>query len=103
MEKIDTETRKIMSDGEKLRLMLEHEGWVICRQKLVDKIIDLQSIKNLEHVTDPQSMFLDVKSRALAVDILYSFLKEDIEGTVQQHINNSNPKKETKKYLVNEE
>lgn len=86
---MDNETKKIISDGEKLKLMTEHEGWGVARSLLSAKILDLQMIGDIVDL-DPQAMAIQAKAKRLAAEILYNFLKQDIEGTVEQ-LNNNNP------------
>lgn len=98
-QKLDAETKKVLTDAENLQLMTEHAGWGIARQKLVDKINDLQFIQNVDK-TSPEKALLDITARQYAVDILFGFLKEDIEGSVDQHITNNNLPKPLNSIIV---
>lgn len=99
----DRETVKILTDGEKIMLLTQHEGWGLVRTKLVDKIIDLQSINNLDPATTPEQLAIDVKARRMAVQIMFEWLKGDVEGSVEQHINNTQLANEKETYIVREE
>jgi len=86
---MDTETKKILSEGEMLRHLTESEGWFIVRQKWTEKIMDLQSILNVD--TDkPENAIIDLKSRALAMKALMDWMKS-IESDVERHVTNSKP------------
>lgn len=99
---MDSETKKILTDGEKLKLMTEHDGWAICRQKIADKIMDLQFIANVND-EDATKALIDMKARKYAVNILWDWLKNDIEGTIQQHLTNNNLPKPMRSYILREE
>jgi len=98
---LDPETQKIATSSEKLKLMLEHDGWGVARSLLSEKILDLQMIGDVVDLT-PEAMAVQVKAKKLAAEILFSWLTNDIEGTVAQHINNNIPTKPKQSYLVNE-
>ena len=98
----DEETKKVLSDGEKLRLMTEHDGWAVARKIMSDKILDLQMIGNVDDST-PEKAIVDLKSRNYAVQILSEFLLKDIEGTVEQHVNNLPKTEKPKGFILREE
>lgn len=96
---MDNETKKILSDAENLDLMTQHPGWLVARQMISDKIMDLQFIANVDDST-PEKALIDMKSRKYAVEILFSFLKEDIEGTIAQNKVNSGLPKPINSYIM---
>lgn len=98
---MDTETKQVLSEGEELKAMTESKGWTIARQKIADKIMDLQFIANVDD-SDATKALIDMKARKYAVAILWEWLKSDIEGTVEQHINNNNLEKPLNSYIVRE-
>lgn len=79
----DQETNEVLTEGEELLNMTRSRGWGIARGKLTEKILDLQNIHNVDD-TSIDNVVVDMKSRKLAVAILFAFLK-DIEGTASQH------------------
>lgn len=79
----DDETKKVLTNAEHLRLMTEGQGWEIARAKLIDKILDLQNINNID-VASPEAMMVDVKARKMAVDLLFGWLRVDVEGAIVQ-------------------
>lgn len=83
---MNEDTKKVLTEGETLRLLIEGDGWALARGKLVNLILDLQNINNLD-ASDPQALIVDLKARKTAADILYGWLR-DIEGTAEQHVNN---------------
>lgn len=83
---MDNETKKVLSVKEKMRDLVGHEGWPLVRSIFSEKILDLQNAFNLEF-TDPQSMFIDLKARMLASQILFDLLRE-IEGSAQEAVEN---------------
>jgi hypothetical protein len=80
---VDKDTDKQLTDGEELQRMTESKGWGLARQKLVDKILDLQNIHNVDEASI-DNVVVDIKSRKAAVAIMYAWLA-DVEGSVEQH------------------
>lgn len=81
----DQETQQILSEGEELLNMTYSRGWAIARERLVNRIMDLQSVLNVDD--DPASIaniLADIKGRKMAIDVLKAFLL-DIEGSAAQH------------------
>lgn len=98
---MDKETKKVLTDGEKLKLMTEHEGWAIAYQKLSDKIMDLQFIANVDD-SDANKALIDMKARKYAVALLWDWVNNDILGSVEQHIINNNLPKPIRSYIIRE-
>lgn len=98
---MDPEEKKITTDGERLRLMTEHEGWAVARSLLSEKILELQMIGDLVGLP-PERMALMLEAKNLAKTFLFDFLNE-IEGNVEQHINNNQKKEPKESYIFKEE
>lgn len=98
---MDEETKKVLTDGDKLKALVESEGWQIVYRKFSDKIMDLQFIANVDDAT-PEKAFIDMQARKYAVSILMDWMKNDILGTVEQHINNNKLTKTENGYIVRE-
>lgn len=98
---MDKETQEVISDQELLKQLTEHGGWGIARGLLVEKILTLQSIAGFE-LTDPQQLMIDIKANKLAAEILFSWLKEDIEGSVSQLEANNKLTLIDKPYIIRE-
>lgn len=80
-------TNELIGDQKRLHDLINHDGWALARQKLVDKIMDLQNAFNIEDST-AESLLIDLKSRKMSSRILYEWL-QDVEGTAQQFEENS--------------
>ena len=87
-EKFEKDTVKELSDGEKIKLMMESDGWKLAFENIKEKILDLQNVNNVDVEHGPEAMAIDLKARKLAADYLYEFLQKDIFGRVEQHENN---------------
>jgi len=99
---MDKDTKQLLTDGEKLKQLTEHEGWAIAYQKFSDKIMDLQFIANVDN-KDPNTAFIDMKARMYAVSLLLDWMKSDILGVVEQHNLNNNLSKPVRSYIVRDE
>lgn len=76
MEEI--ETKKIIEEQKLLTEVTNHQGWVIVRRILTDKILGLQNVFDID-ASSPDIMFRDLQARKKASEILFDFLRE-IEG-----------------------
>lgn len=83
---MDSETKKVIGEQKGLQSLVSHESWGVARQKLIDKILDLQNAFNILDV-DEKSMFIDLKARKIATEILVEWLRE-VEGTAQEAVEN---------------
>lgn len=81
--KIDPETEQIKAIGKALKEMTETDGWGFARARLTDKILSLQNAFDIEE-SNPEEMVRELKARKIATQILYDWLKTDIEGEVAQ-------------------
>lgn len=82
MKSDQNDERKVQDEQSLIQEVVNHEGWAHVRQKLMDKILDLQNAFNIED-TGTSKMLVDLKARKLATQVLFDFLRE-IEGTAQQ-------------------
>ena len=80
--------QKIITDGEAIRETIKSNGWGLIRRKLTDKIMDLQSVMNIEAKT-PEEAVNDIRARKSSIEILVSWLK-DVEGDLEQYEDNKN-------------
>lgn len=80
---VDGETKRELSDSEQVRLMTETPGWSLVKARLDAEIVDLQMIGNVTGVT-PQDKVMNMEARAMAVKILFDWLKRDVYGRIQQ-------------------
>lgn len=83
---IDAETSKILSEGERLKQLVESDGWKIVRERLMNRMIDVQSVLGLD-IEDPQKMLIAVGARKQAIQIIYDWFR-DIDGDVSRYADN---------------
>lgn len=75
-------TDQIIGIQKRLNGLVGHEGWSIAREKLIERIQDLQNAFNIEDKTADE-MLVDLKARKIATTILWDWL-QDVEGTAKQ-------------------
>lgn len=85
---MDKETKEILSDADHIRSLLDSDGWKIIKAKLDSRILDLQNIHNLD-MSDISTLAAQLASRKMAVDIIWSWLKQDVVGFVEQQESNA--------------
>jgi hypothetical protein len=99
---MDQETDNVQTTGQMLSDYIKSDGWHWVRDRLMEKIMDLQSIMNVE-TASVDLAFQDMKARRIAVETLLELIR-DVEGTAQQHSNNAgNPPTPEDPILVNNE
>lgn len=86
-DNLDKETKKIFSDGEKLKSMTESEGWSIAKQLLLKKVAEQLNLSNITNI-DPNNIVQIIGIRQETAKALMEWLRE-IEGNVEQHTSNS--------------
>lgn len=84
---IDKETQAVISEGLRVTEFVASEGWRYVKQKFTEKIMDLQSIRNLDKTKSAMLMQREIVVRELVVDTLMDIIKE-IEGRASQHQGN---------------
>lgn len=94
---MDKETKDILSEGRAIQELLKHEGWGRAENKLKDMILDLQNINNLDF-DNVEKMAIDARSRRMAAETLYGWLK-DLHGTAEQYESNKEMVKEDKGHI----
>jgi hypothetical protein len=99
---MDSDTKQTLLEGEKLKLLTEHEGWGIAYDKFSAKILELQYIGNVDDST-PEKALIDMKARKLAVEVLMNWMKNDILGTVEQFNTNNTLQRPVMSYIVRQE
>ena len=83
---MNEDTKEIVNRGKALQDMVQSDGWRIARKKIIDKMMELQSIMNLD-AENAEQILVETKSRVMAIDCLKGWLTE-IEGDVEQFENN---------------
>lgn len=84
------EDDKVFLEGERFENFVKSSDWNWIKDRFTQKIMDLQSIKNLEG-SKPEEIMSDIKARNTAIDILLEIIS-DVEGRAEQHQNNKLPK-----------
>ena len=75
---MDEDTQKELSDTEEIRHMVMGRGWALVRQKFIDKIVEYDSIGNVQGKSD-RDIAIDMKAREAIGRELYNILQE-VEG-----------------------
>lgn len=78
---------QVFQEGQTVAQYVESEGWQRVKDKFTEKIMDLQSIKNLT-TEKPDELIADIKARNTAIDILVEIMAE-LEGRADQHKTNT--------------
>jgi len=79
---MDPETRKVFTDADHVKSMLESDGWKIAKERFDALILDLQNIHNLD-MEKPDTLGIQLASRRMAVETMMAWLK-GLYGTVEQ-------------------
>lgn len=75
---MDDETKKVISQQEHLKGLIEHTGWAIARKKLVDRILELQMVGDIADSIEESNalnFMIAVKANKKAAEALFDFLK----------------------------
>lgn len=72
---MDKETQNAVRQNAEVEAVLATEGWQMIYRMAQDKILDLQSINNLD-LTTTESAILDIKARRMASQVILDWLKE---------------------------
>lgn len=76
---LDKETKKILTDGEKIERFIESEGWKLVKQKLIAKLAIINSISLVPKETNREDMLKEYELREGVVSIVLDWIR-DIEG-----------------------
>lgn len=79
-------TQELIGIQKRLHSLIGHEAWGVARERLIEKITDLQNAFNIEDKTADE-MLIDLRARKIATTILFDWL-QDIEGTGKQYESN---------------
>ena len=80
---MDKESTKILTEADFIEAMIASDGWKLVKAKLDNRILDLQNINNLD-MSDVNTLPAQLASRKMTADYLFSWLKEDIYGFIEQ-------------------
>ena len=85
---MDKDTTRNLTEADNIFLMTETDGWKLVKSKLDARILDLQNINNLD-TTDLATLPAQLAGRKFASEIIYSWLKDDIYGFIEQQQTNT--------------
>lgn len=84
---MDTEDKredsKVRTESHEMYRMTQSDGWRHARALLENKLIDIQSVRNID-VTKVEDLVIDIKARNAVIDIIKGWLQE-IEGKTERH------------------
>lgn len=83
----DALTIKILSEGEMVDNFVQSDGWRWVKDRFTQKIMDLQSIKNLDKSKTATMLQREIIMRENVVEVLMEIIKE-VEGRAAQHRGN---------------
>ena len=79
----DESQKKYLTENKHLYKFVKSRGWAIAKNKLMERIDDLQSIMNVDGNQTPEQVVLDVKVRRLVSTELLDWAK-GLEGQTNQ-------------------
>jgi hypothetical protein len=85
---MDTETKQILTSADHVKSLLNSDGWKIIKEKFDNRVLDLQSIRNID-TTKPDTLNIQLAARMMAVDHMMDWLNKDVIGFVEQQENNN--------------
>lgn len=94
----DKETNKILTDQEKIKMLINHEGWPIVRAMFDEKILRLQNVNSVVGTTaTAKEKSMEVNKKVS--EVLFEILQE-ISGTAEQFDTNGMQPIRDKPYVV---
>lgn len=93
---MDKETQDILLRYKEIHDLVGHAGWRLVREKLTNKVLELQNAFNIEEAT-PEKMLIDLQARKMASMVLFDWLRE-VEGDAVAAV--ENPATLDKSYVV---
>lgn len=78
-----------MNREQKLVDLVKSEGWAEAKQMLIERMMDIQSVMNVEGKNEKE-VFEDIKLRKNLISEMKDWIA-DIEGTVSQYEGNKAP------------
>lgn len=75
---MDKDTKRALRESSELEHLVKSDGWAIARQKIFNKIVELNDITSITEF-DPNKLIVIIAAKQEAVKILFEWLTE-IEG-----------------------
>ena len=79
----DPATRKVLKEGELLKMLVTHDGWPIVRRKFSELVLALGDVFSIKD-QDPQKVFQQIAARQIAIELVMNWIGE-VEGRAKQH------------------
>lgn len=73
---MEDETKKIISETEEIALGVQGRFWEIIRDKLTDKIMELDGINQFKDKSDAEGTMLELGAKQMAMNILIEWANE---------------------------
>ena len=88
--KLDNDTKKLLTEQEKIKSLTEHEGWPLVRSKFLNKVGELLNLStiNILNTATQINYMNEIGMRQMAAARLVEILN-DIQGTAEQFDANS--------------
>jgi hypothetical protein len=88
-KKLDSATKIVLSDGEKIEALVRSDAWALVKQKLNERIVQIGNIMTLGRdeqgkPTNVENLIAELGARQMVVEIILDWLR-DVEGTAEQH------------------
>lgn len=77
------ETKKVLSDQEKVKSLISHDGWPILEQKFMAQIKELQSISSIKGSNATEKM-RSLAANEKAVEMMLTWF-DSVVGLAEQH------------------
>lgn len=83
MKKVDKETKKLVSEGQKIADFVNSEAWRMIRRSLYDKLMLNDSITAIDFTGSNETLIREVMARAHASRLVLQWIGE-VEGRAKQ-------------------
>ena len=86
---IDEETKKIITEQEQMKMMIESEAWVLAKKFLGDKLSNFTSIQTLDIERKSDEVVAEIGNRIAVTKIIWDWIKQ-VEGVAGMADNSQN-------------
>lgn len=86
MSELSSETKKVMTEGEQLALMVRGDAWAIAKRMLNQKLLELGNILSIT-AEEKERVVAELGARQMAIETVIKWVNE-LEGVASQHENN---------------
>lgn len=82
MERLDKETQKELTEGEKIQELVAGDGWNAAKRMLFERLVNLDSISHLEIGTSATSVVAELRSRKRLIEEVMAWV-DTVEGKAE--------------------